>query len=213
MLQNGRAKACCRSLLISGTILSFLFLSSCTSSVQHLSGFDQQDNNNLVPLSQPSAPSACIVVELQGPAKDAVLQQAIADPQVQWLIAQLEERRYHQDLKAAQAFQAGETSLQVVIPFKPDARLVWGRSEGGETLAKAVISQARRWEVLEPYKNSTKFRLVSTTEREKVLKDLHKNKEFQKIKKELEDKGHKLAEEKTQIILNESQEEFFIWLR
>lgn len=51
MLQKGRAKAWYKSFLISGIILGFLLLSSCTPGVQHLSGLDQQDTqSNLMPL-------------------------------------------------------------------------------------------------------------------------------------------------------------------
>lgn len=57
------------------------------------------------------------------------------------------------------------------------------------------------------------LRLATTTELKEVLKDLHKDKEFQKVKKDLEVKGYKLAEEKTRGLMNETKEEYSLWLR
>lgn len=200
-------KAC----LISIMFLSFLVINGCTPglvSVDH-----QGKKSNLTPLSQSSDSSTCQVVELQGSAKDTALQQALADSQVQWLIDQMQRRGHRLNLEAAQAFQIGEASLQVLIFFKPDGRLSWWRKESGETLARAIISRKHKLEILEPYSDWQRFRLTTTTELKEVLKDLHKNKEFQKVKKDLEDNGYKLAEEKTRGVLNETKGEYFLWLR
>jgi hypothetical protein len=198
--------------LISIIFLSFLVINGCASgdlvSLNH-----KGVRSNSIPLSQTSTSSTCQVVELQGSAKDAAMQQALADPQVQWLIAQMEERGLRPSLETAQAFQVGEAFLQVIIFFKPHGHLVWQRKESGETLAKAIISRKQKWEILEPYNEWQRFRSVATTELKEILKDLHQNKEFQKVKKNLEDKGYKLAEEKARGILNETKGEYLLWLR
>lgn len=151
-----------KSCLISIIFLSFLAINGCTSG---LVSVDHQDaKSNLTPLSQSSDSSTCQVVKLQGSAKDAALQQALADPQVQWLIAQMGGRGHHIDLEAAQAFQVGEASLQVFISFKPDGRLSWWKKESGETLAKVIISRKHKWEILEPYSDWQRLRLATTTE-------------------------------------------------
>ncbi len=202
-----------RSFLCGIIILGFLFLGSCAHPALNV---DRQDlrQSGSIPLSQSSASSGCVAVELEGSEKEKALQQAFADPQVQWLIAKLNKKEHHADSTAAQAFRVGEASLQVVIPFRPNARLVWGRSEIGEMFAKAVINQHNKWEVFEPYQDPMRFRSVDEKEhKKKVLKELHKNRELQEIKKEREEQGYKIDEEKTQIILNETREEFFIWLR
>lgn len=200
-----------KTCLISIMVLSFLVINGCTPglvSVDH-----QGTKGNLTPLSQSSDSLTCQVVELQGSAKDAALQQALADPQVQWLIDQMQKRGNRLDLEAAQAFQIGEASLQVLILFKPDGQLSWWRKESGETLAKTIISRKHKWEILKPYSDWQIFILTTTTELKDVLKDLHKDKEFQKVKKDLGDKGYKLAEEKTRGLLNETKGEYLLWLR
>jgi len=198
--------------LISIIFLSFLVINGCASgdlvSLNH-----KGVRSNSIPLSQTSTSSTCQVVELQGSAKDAAMQQALADPQVQWLIAQMEERGLRLDLETAQASQVGEASLQVIIFFKPHGHLAWWRKESGETIAKAAITRKQKWEILEPYDEWQSFKSVATAELKEILKDLHKNKEFQKVKKELEDKGYKLAEEKARGILNETKGEYSLWLR
>ena len=103
--------------------------------------------------------------------------------------------------------------MQVIVSFKPHGHLAWWRKEGGETLAKAAIIRKQKWEILEPYDEWQRFRSVATIELEEILKDLHKNKEFQKVKKEFEDKGYNLAKEEARGILNETKREYLLWLR
>ncbi len=200
-----------KTCLLNIAFLGFLAISGCTQA----NWVSLNDNATRdTPLSQPSSSSlTCQVVELQDSAKDAALQQALADPQVQWLIAQMEERGLLSDLKAVQAFQAGRAYLQVIIFFKPHGHLVWWRQESGETFAKAIISQKQKWEILDPYDEWQRFRSVAITELKEILKGLHKNKEFQKTNKDFEDKGYKLAEEKARGILNETKGEYLLWLR
>ncbi|MEM2126143.1 MAG: hypothetical protein QXQ53_07090, partial [Candidatus Methanosuratincola sp.] len=89
-----------------------------------------------------SAPADSCSSPILEPDRSALLQEALADSQLQAVKAQLERRGLSIKTDEAQAVQLAG-GQQVLIPFGEDAHLVWTRTNG-QTAAVGLIRQGQK---------------------------------------------------------------------
>jgi hypothetical protein len=134
------------------------------------------------------------------PERSALLQEALADSQLQAVKAQLERRGLSMNADEAQAVQlvGGE---QLVIPFGQDAHLVWTRTNG-QTAAVGLIRQGQKTLNVGADGQERVVRFLSAQQAEKLLRKLREKSKFQDFEGKLHQKGKRVG--KVRVMLDET---------
>jgi hypothetical protein len=134
------------------------------------------------------------------PDRSALLQEALADSQLQAVKAQLESRGFGMNADEAQAVQlaGGE---QLVIPFGQDAHLVWTRTNG-QTAAIGLVRQGNKTLNVGADGQERVVRVLSAQQAEKLLRKLRERSKFQEFEGKLAQKGKRVG--KVRVLLDET---------
>jgi hypothetical protein len=134
------------------------------------------------------------------PERSALLQEALADSQLQAVKAQLERRGLGMNADEAQAVQlvGGE---QLLIPFGQDAHLVWTRTNG-QTAAVGLIRQGNKTLNVGADGQERVVRVLSAQQAEKLLRKLREKSKFQDFEGKLAQKGKRVG--KVRVLLDET---------
>jgi hypothetical protein len=134
------------------------------------------------------------------PERSALLQEALADSQLQAVKAQLEGRGFGMNADEAQAVQlvGGE---QLLIPFGQDAHLVWTRTTG-QTAAVGLIRQGNKTLNVGADGQERVVRFLSAQQAEKLLRKLREKGKFQDFEGKLAQKGKRVG--KVRVLLDET---------
>jgi hypothetical protein len=134
------------------------------------------------------------------PERSALLQEALADSQLQAVKAQLEGRGLGMNADEAQAVRlvGGE---QLVIPFGQDAHLVWTRTNG-QTAAVGLIRQGNKTLNVGADGQERVVRVLSAQQAEKLLRKLREKGKFQDFEGKLAQKGKRVG--KVRVLLDET---------
>jgi hypothetical protein len=104
------------------------------------------------------------------PERSALLQEALADSQLQAVKAQLESRGLSMNAEEAQAVQLAG-GAQLLIPFGQDAHLVWTRTNG-RTAAIGLVRQGNKTLNVGGDGQERVVRFLSAQKAEKLLRKL-----------------------------------------
>ncbi|MBI3459571.1 hypothetical protein HY009_01365 [Candidatus Acetothermia bacterium] len=139
-----------------------------------------------------SAPSASCVQSVREPERSQLLQQALADPQLQAVRTQLESRGLTMNAAGAMAVHiaAGD---QVIIPFGAQAYLVWNRYQS-QTNAIGLIRQNQSTLNLTASGQERWVRFLSAQEIQILLTQLRQNGTFSAFENQLHQLGKQLAD-------------------
>jgi hypothetical protein len=134
------------------------------------------------------------------PERSALLQEALADSQLQAVKAQLESRGLGMNADEAQAVRlvGGE---QLVIPFGQDAHLVWTRTNG-QTAAIGLVRQGNKTLNVGADGQERVVRFLSAQQAEKLLRKLREKGKFQDFEGKLAQKGKRVG--KVRVLLDET---------
>jgi hypothetical protein len=134
------------------------------------------------------------------PERSALLQEALADSQLQAVKAQLERRGLGMNADEAQAVQlvGGE---QLLIPFGQDAHLVWTRTNG-QTAAVGLVRQGNKTLNVGADGQERVVRVLSAQQAEKLLRKLREKSKFQEFEGKLAQKGKRVG--KVRVLLDET---------
>jgi hypothetical protein len=134
------------------------------------------------------------------PERSALLQEALADSQLQAVKAQLERRGLGMNADEAQAVQlvGGE---QLLIPFGQDAHLVWTRTNG-QTAAVGLIRQGNKTLNVGADGQERVVRFLSAQKAEKLLRKLRERSKFQEFEGKLAQKGKRVG--KVRVLFDET---------
>jgi hypothetical protein len=134
------------------------------------------------------------------PERSALIQEALADSQLQAVKAQLEGRGLGMNADEAQAVQlaGGE---QLLIPFGQDAHLVWTRTNG-QTAAVGLIRQGNKTLNVGADGQERVVRILSAQKAEKLLRKLREKSKFQEFEGKLAQKGKRVG--KVRVLLDET---------
>jgi hypothetical protein len=134
------------------------------------------------------------------PERSALIQEALADSQLQAVKAQLERRGLGMNADEAQAVRltGGE---QLVIPFGQDAHLVWTRTNG-QTAAIGLVRQGNKTLNVGADGQERVVRFLSAQQAEKLLRKLREKSKFQEFEGKLAQKGKRVG--KVRVLLDET---------
>jgi hypothetical protein len=134
------------------------------------------------------------------PERSALLQEALADSQLQAVKAQLERRGFGMNADEAQAVRlvGGE---QLLIPFGQDAHLVWTRTNG-QTAAVGLIRQGNKTLNVGADGQERVVRFLSAQKAEKLVRKLREKSKFQDFEGKLAQKGKRVG--KVRVLLDET---------
>jgi len=135
------------------------------------------------------------------PERSALIQEALADSQLQAVKAQLERRGLGMNADEAQAVQlvGGE---QLLIPFGQDAHLVWIRTNG-QTAAIGLVRQGGNKTLNVGADGQERVvRVLSAQQAEKLLRKLREKSKFQEFEGKLAQKGKRVG--KVRVLLDET---------
>jgi P pilus assembly chaperone PapD len=134
------------------------------------------------------------------PERSALLQEALADSQLQAVKAQLERRGLGMNADEAQAVQL-VGGAQLVIPFGQDAHLVWTRTNG-QTAAVGLVRQGNKTLNVGADGQERVVRVLSAQQAEKLLRKLRERSKFQEFEGKLAQKGKRVG--KVRVMLDET---------
>jgi hypothetical protein len=134
------------------------------------------------------------------PERSALLQEALADSQLQAFKAQLEGRGLGMNADEAQAVQL-TGGAQLLIPFGQDAHLVWTRTTG-QTAAVGLIRQGNKTLNVGADGQERVVRVLSAQKAEKLLRKLREKGKFQDFEGKLAQKGKRVG--KVRVLLDET---------
>jgi hypothetical protein len=134
------------------------------------------------------------------PERSALIQEALADSQLQAVKAQLERRGLGMNADEAQAVQlvGGE---QLLIPFGQDAHLVWTRTNG-QTAAIGLVRQGNKTLNVGADGQERVVRVLSAQQAEKLVRKLREKSKFQDFEGKLAQKGKRVG--KVRVLLDET---------
>jgi hypothetical protein len=134
------------------------------------------------------------------PERSALIQEALADSQLQAVKAQLEGRGLGMNADEAQAVRlvGGE---QLVIPFGQDAHLVWTRTNG-QTAAIGLVRQGNKTLNVGADGQERVVRFLSAQQAEKLLRKLREKGKFQDFEGKLAQKGKRVG--KVRVLFDET---------
>jgi hypothetical protein len=110
------------------------------------------------------------------PERSALLQEALADSQLQAVKAQLERRGFGMNADEAQAVQL-VGGAQLLIPFGQDAHLVWTRTNG-QTAAIGLVRQGNKTLNVGADGQERVVRVLSAQKAEKLVRKLRRRASF-----------------------------------
>ena len=147
------------------------------------------DSEALQPLS--SLGDSCSAPILE-PERSALLQEALADSQLQVVKAQLESRGLGMNTEEAQAVQlvGGE---QLLIPFGDKAHLVWTRANG-QTAALGLVRQGNKTVNITATGEERIVRFLNPEKAQKLLRKLREQSKFQQFEGKLSQQGKRLGQ-------------------
>jgi hypothetical protein len=130
----------------------------------------------------------------------ALLQEALADSQLQAVKAQLERRGLGMNVDEAQAVQlvGGE---QLLVPFGQDAHLVWTRTNG-QTAAVGLIRQGNKTLNISASGEERLVRFLKAQKVQKLLGKLREKSKFQDFEGKLAQKGKRVG--KVRVLFDET---------
>jgi hypothetical protein len=134
------------------------------------------------------------------PERSALLQEALADSQLQAVKAQLERRGLGMNADEAQAVQL-TGGAQLLIPFGQDAHLVWTRTNG-QTAAVGLIRQGQKTLNVRADGQERVVRVLSAQQAEKLVRKLREKSKFQEFEGKLAQKGKRVG--KVRVLLDET---------
>jgi hypothetical protein len=134
------------------------------------------------------------------PERSALLQEALADSQLQAVKAQLERRGLGMNADEAQAVQL-VGGAQLLIPFGQDAHLVWTRTNG-QTAAVGLVRQGNKTLNVGADGQERVVRVLSAQQAEKLLRKLRERSKFQEFEGKLAQKGKRVG--KVRVLLDET---------
>jgi hypothetical protein len=134
------------------------------------------------------------------PERSALLQEALADSQLQAVKAQLERRGLGMNADEAQAVQL-VGGAQLLIPFGQDAHLVWTRTNG-QTAAVGLIRQGQKTLNVRADGQERVVRVLSAQKAEKLVRKLREKSKFQEFEGKLAQKGKRVG--KVRVLLDET---------
>jgi hypothetical protein len=134
------------------------------------------------------------------PERSALLQEALADSQLQAVKAQLERRGLGMNADEAQAVQL-VGGAQLLIPFGQDAHLVWTRTNG-QTAAVGLVRQGNKTLNVGADGQERVVRVLSAQQAEKLLRKLREKSKFQEFEGKLAQKGKRVG--KVRVLLDET---------
>jgi hypothetical protein len=134
------------------------------------------------------------------PERSALLQEALADSQLQAVKAQLERRGLGMNADEAQAVQL-VGGAQLLIPFGQDAHLVWTRTNG-QTAAVGLIRQGNKTLNVGADGQERVVRVLSAQQAEKLLRKLREKSKFQEFEGKLAQKGKQVG--KVRVLFDET---------
>ncbi|MEM2592412.1 MAG: choice-of-anchor D domain-containing protein [Thermofilaceae archaeon] len=120
-----------------------------------------------------------------------MLQEALADPQLQAVKAQLERRGLSIKADEAQAVQLAG-GQQVLIPFGEDAHLVWTRANG-QSAAVGLIRQGNKTLNVSADGQERVVRFLPVQKVEKLVRKLREKSKFQEFEGKLAQKGKRVG--------------------
>ncbi len=134
------------------------------------------------------------------PDRSALLQEALADSQLQAVKAQLEARGLSINIDEAQAVRlvGGE---QLLIPFGENAHLVWTRANG-QTAAVGLVRQGNKTVNITATGEERVVRLLPAPKVEKLLGKLRQKSKFQEFEGKLAQKGKRVG--KVRVLFDET---------
>ncbi len=134
------------------------------------------------------------------PERSALIQEALADSQLQAVKAQLEGRGLGMNADEAQAVRlvGGE---QLLIPFGQDAHLVWTRTNG-QTAAVGLIRQGNKTLNVGADGQERVVRFLNTQQAEKLLRKLRERSKFQEFEGKLAQRGKRVG--RVRVLLDET---------
>jgi hypothetical protein len=134
------------------------------------------------------------------PERSALIQEALADSQLQAVKAQLERRGLGMNADEAQAVQL-VGGAQLLIPFGQDAHLVWTRTNG-QTAAIGLVRQGNKTLNVGADGQERVVRVLSAQQAEKLLRKLREKSKFQEFEGKLAQKGKRVG--KVWVLLDET---------
>ncbi len=134
------------------------------------------------------------------PDRSALLQEALADSQLQAVKAQLEARGLSINIEEAQAVQlvGGE---QLLIPFGEGAHLVWTRAKG-QSAAVGLIRQGNKTVNVGADGQERLVRFLPVQKVGKLLRKLREKSKFQEFEQKLAQKGKRVG--KVRVLFDET---------
>jgi hypothetical protein len=134
------------------------------------------------------------------PDRSALLQEALADSQLQAVKAQLEGRGLSMNADEAQAVQL-VGGAQLLIPFGQDAHLVWTRTNG-QTAAIGLVRQGNKTLNVGADGQERVVRVLSAQKAEKLVRKLREKGKFQDFEGKLAQKGKRVG--KVRVLFDET---------
>jgi hypothetical protein len=147
-----------------------------------------------------SAPADSCSSPILEPDRSALLQEALADSQLQAVKAQLESRGFSINTEEAQAVQLAG-GQQLLIPFGENAHLVWTRTNG-QTAAVGLVRQGKKTLNVSADGQERLVRFLPVQKVEKLLRKLREKSKFQGFEGKLAQKGKRVG--KVRVLFDET---------
>ncbi|MEM4284523.1 MAG: choice-of-anchor D domain-containing protein [Candidatus Caldarchaeum sp.] len=147
-----------------------------------------------------SAPADSCSSPILEPERSVLLQEALADSQLQAVKAQLESRGFGINTDEAQAVQLAG-GQQLLIPFGKDAHLVWTRTNG-QAAAVGLIRQGQKTLNISTTGEERIVRFLPMQKVEKLLRKLREKQKFQDFEGKLAQKGKRVG--KVRVLFDET---------
>lgn len=179
-----------------------LIAGGCTSFFNRDFVSPNSDNSKNTSLSSNDEMGACVTSVME-PERSQILEQALADPQLQAVRAQLEQRGLTINSAQAMAKQVGN-GQQLFIPFGDQAYLVWSRNQN-QTTAYGMIRQDNKTLNINASGVESRFRILKGNQLSGLLGQLQQKSRFQAFKQLLTQQGKLLAQNRFQMLLDEIQ--------
>jgi len=148
------------------------------------------------------AAASCVTAILE-PERSQLLQEALADSQLQAVRAALEAKGLQANPEEAFALKLGN-DVQFSIPFGSEAYLIWNRS-GSQTVAYGMIPQGNKTLNITSSGEERVVRILKGNQVTKLLNELRTKNKFDQFEKALHQKGKNISEERIQLLLDESR--------
>lgn len=157
-------------------------------------------SNAVQPLGTAAASCVSAVME---PERGQILQQALADSQLQAVRGLLENRGLTMNANEAMVWRVADANL-VFIPFGQQTQLVWSLDQK-ETSAVGMVQQNNKTLNILSNGQEHSIRALNTKQVQDLLKQLRNQAKFKEFEKQLNQKGKRLADEHVHVMVNETR--------